>query len=227
MPAKIRLLSGACAIAVVSVACGTSDAPSTTIETANGAVAPVAASPIAPAFRLVIEQPGNEVRYRVRERLFGKDFDNDAVGVTQAVSGEIAFADDGSVIAEGSKITIDLTGLKSDQERRDRYVQGRILETAKFPAVVFEPTSVRGAPRTLPTSGSTAFSLIGNLTVKGVTRPATWFLSAKFSPTTVTGSASTAFAFADFSIDKPKVQSVLSVADTIKLEYDFSMLVKK
>jgi polyisoprenoid-binding protein YceI len=214
-------------VAVILAACGVGESPSGAALTADGDVGPALSTGIAPAFRLVVEQPGNEVRYRVRERLFGKDFDNDAVGVTQSVSGEIAFADDGTVIPEGSKITIDLTGLKSDQERRDRYVQGRILETAKFPTVVFEPTSVRGAPKTLPTSGSTAFSLIGNLTVKGVTKPATWFVSARFSPTTVTGSASTAFAFTDFSIDKPKVQSVLSVADTIKLEYDFSMVVKK
>lgn len=193
----------------------------------GGEVSPLVASGAAPAFTLVVEQPGNEVRYRVREQLVGHDLPNDAIGATQAVTGEILFDADGAVIPDGSKLTIDVTGLKSDQERRDRYVQGRLLVTSQFPTVVFQPTSVRGAPKTLPTSGSTAFSLIGNLTVKGVTHPATWFVTTKFSPTVIAGSASTSFAFADFGIPQPRVPVLLSVADTITLEYDFSLTVKK
>ncbi len=224
MFAAHRLTAAAAAALVALVACG--DARTRIEQTANGEVA-AAVSVVPAAFRLVVQQPGNEVRYRVRERLLGNELDNDAVGVTQAVSGEIAFNDDGTVIPEGSKITIDVTGLKSDSGRRDGFVQRRLLETAKFPTVVFEPTSVRGAPKTLPTSGSTAFSLIGNLTVRGVTKPATWLVSAKFSPTGVTGSASTKFTFADFTISQPRVPVLLSVADTIKLEYDFNLAVKK
>ena len=207
-------------------ACGPGDSTVKAVQTADGEVALPSVAP-RPAFRLVVEPPGNEVRYRVREQLVGHDLPNDAIGVTQAVTGEIAFGDDGAVIPEGSKITIDVSGLKSDQDRRDGYVRNRLLETAKFPTVVLKPTSVRGAPKTLPTTGSTAFSLLGNLTVKGVTRPATWFVSATFAPATVTGSASTSFAFADFGIPQPRVPVLLSVADTIKLEYEFSLTVKK
>jgi hypothetical protein len=39
----------------------------------------------------------------------------------------------------------------------------------------------------------------------------------------MTGKAATAFTFKDFSIDQPRVPVVLSVAETIKLELDFSM----
>jgi polyisoprenoid-binding protein YceI len=226
MFAAHRLIPAGSAVALIAlVACG--DPRTDRVEeTANGEVA-ASVRQVPAAFRLVVQQPGNEVRYRVRERLVGNELDNDAVGVTQAVTGEIAFNDDGTVIPAGSRITIDVTGLKSDSGRRDGYVQRRLLETAKFPTVVFEPTAVRGAPKTLPTSGSTAFSLIGNLTVKGVTKPATWFVSAKFSPTAVTGSASTSFTFAEFGISQPRVPVLLSVSDTIKLEYDFSLAVKR
>lgn len=212
------------AAAISAVACS-ADTPSA--RTVDSAAGEVALAPGAPAWRLVIEQPGNEARYRVRERLVGKELDNDAVGVTQAVSGELAFDAEGGLIPEGSKITIDVTGLTSDQARRDRYVRERLLETPKFGTVVFEPTAVRGAPKTLPTSGSTSFSLLGNLTVKGVTRPTTWHVQAKFAPAGVTGSASTAFTFAEFTLVQPRVPVLLSVSDTIKLEYDFNMAVKK
>jgi polyisoprenoid-binding protein YceI len=179
------------------------------------------------AVRLIADTTGAEVRYRVRERLLGKDLDNDAIGVTRAVSGQIALAADGSVIPAESKITIDVTGLKSDQSRRDGYVQRRLLETEKYPTVTFEPTGVAGGPKAIPSSGSGTFTLAGNLTVRGVTRPTTWKVNAKYSPTSVTGSAATSFTFAEFEIAQPKVPILLSVSDTIRLEYDFNFAVKR
>lgn len=186
---------------------------------------PVGAVP--PAVRLIADTTGAEVRYRVRERLLGKDLDNDAIGVTHAVSGQIALAADGSVIPVESKITIDVTGLKSDQSRRDGYVQRRLLETEKYPAVTFEPTSVQGGPKAIPSSGNGTFTLVGNLTVRGVTRPTTWKVNAKYSPTKVTGSTATSFTFAEFEIAQPKVPILLSVSDTIRLEYDFNFAVRR
>jgi polyisoprenoid-binding protein YceI len=131
------------------------------------------------------------------------------------------------VIPEESKITIDVTGLKSDQARRDGYVQRRLLETDKYPTVVFAPTVIIGGPKTIPTSGTGTFTVTGKLTVRGVTRPATWTVNARYLPTSVVGTTSTAFTFNDFEIAQPKVPVLLSVADTIKLEYDFNFAVKK
>jgi polyisoprenoid-binding protein YceI len=68
--------------------------------------------------------------------------------------------------------------------------------------------------------------VIGNLTVRGVTRPTTWHVKAEAKGGQVTGAASTAFTFKDFNIDQPRVPIVLSVADTIKLEYDFTLVQK-
>ncbi len=65
--------------------------------------------------------------------------------------------------------------------------------------------------------------MTGNLTVKRETRPTTWRVTAIRSGEVVTGTATTAFTFADFAMEKPRVRSVLSVADTIKLEYDFRL----
>src|SRR3954464_3362198 len=181
----------------------------------------------ATAVRLVVDTTGTEVRYRVRERLVGKDLDNDAIGVTRAVSGQIALNADGAVIPEESKITIDVSGLKSDQDRRDNFVRRRLLVTDSNPTVVFQPTAIKGGPKTIPTSGNATFTLVGNLTVKGVTKPTTWTVDARYLPTAVVGTAATAFTFADFSITQPRVPVVLSVADTIRLEGDFNFAVKK
>ena len=214
------------AAAAVLAACSSSDRAEVS-STSGGEVALSVPTGQAPAVRLVIDTTATEVRYRVRERLVGKDLDNDAIGVTRAVSGQIALAADGSVVPDESKITIDVTGLKSDQDRRDGFVRRRLLVTDSFPSVIFAPTAIKDGPTTIPASGNGTFTLVGNLTVRGVTRPTTWTVKARYLPTSVLGSAATAFTFSDFTITQPRVPIVLSVSDTIKLEGDFTFTVKK
>jgi polyisoprenoid-binding protein YceI len=167
---------------------------------------------------------GNEARYRIREQLVGLDLPNDAVGETSGVTGVIAADAKGNVIPAESKFTIDVSTLKSDKDRRDGFVRGRVLETNQFPTVTFVPTSVRGVSMPLPKSGVKAFDLVGDLTVRGTTRPTVWKVVALFAPDGVKGAAHTTFTFSDFGINQPRVPVVLSVADTIRLEMDFSMV---
>jgi polyisoprenoid-binding protein YceI len=187
-------------------------------EAAPHAVArPAADDPL----RFVLAPTGNAARYRVREQLAGFDFPNDAVGATSDITGAIVLGADGKVVRGESKFVVDLTKLKSDRERRDGYLQRRTLETEKYPTVELVPTELRGLPIPLPTSGERTFDLLGDLTIRGTTRPTTWRVTATFDRGRIAGSAATAFTFADFEIAQPKVASVLSVSDTIRLEYDF------
>ncbi len=174
--------------------------------------------------RFEVAASGNEARYKVREQLAGVDFPNDAIGVTPAVSGQVVIDDTGAVVADQSIITIDLRPLKSDKDRRDGYVQRRLLNTEEFPDATLRVTGINGTPSPLPTSGSFNFSLTGDLTLRGVTRPTTWAVTATATPTGYTGSATTSFTFADFEMTKPRVAVVLSVEDTIALEYDFTLI---
>jgi polyisoprenoid-binding protein YceI len=83
------------------------------------------------------------------------------------------------------------------------------------------PWSLDGIDAPLPSGGSKTFTLVGHLTVHGVTRPTTWHVTAHADGKDVVGTAVTAFTFKDFELVQPRVPVVLSVADTIKLEYDF------
>lgn len=174
--------------------------------------------------RFVVAATGNEARYRVQEKIVGVDVPNyEAIGKTEGITGALVFNRQGRLVPGQSKITIDVTKLKSDQERRDGYVQRRLLETAKYPTVVLAPTEIRGLTGALPTSGSKTFQMIGNLTVRGVTKPTTWNVTAQFQGGRVTGTAVTEFTFADFEMQKPSVPVVLSLADQLKLEYTFTL----
>jgi polyisoprenoid-binding protein YceI len=176
------------------------------------------------AITFLVAPDGNAARYRVREQLAGFDLPNDAVGETRDVTGSIGLDKAGNVIAEASRITVKVDSLKSDKDRRDGYIRRRVLEVDKFPSVELNVTGIQGVKLPVPKSGSRAFTLVGNLTIHGVTRPTTWTANATFADSVVTGKATTKFTFADFQLTQPKVPIVLSVADTIALEYDFKLL---
>ena len=173
--------------------------------------------------RLVVAPEGNEARFRVREQLVGVDLPSDAVGTTASVSGAIVIQPDGQIIAGESSFVVDLTTLRTDSSRRDGYIQRNTLETATYPEAVFVPAAAAGLPSPLPTSGTIAFQLSGDLTVHGVTRPVTWEVKAQVEGQTLRGTATTNITFTDFGMTLPRVGPVLSVEDLIALELDFAL----
>ena len=165
---------------------------------------------------------GTKARYKVREQLAGISFPSDAVGTTEAVTGAIVVKPDGSIDAAQSKLSIDLKTLTSDQQMRDGYIQNRTLETAKFPTMEFVPKRAVGLPAPLPAGmqAQAGFQLIGDLTLHGVTKEATWNVVATFGNELVGGRATTTIDFATFNLAKPSLARLMSVDDKIELEID-------
>lgn len=201
--------------------------PATTVATQNAPSAATTAPSNAPdtpgQIRLVLASGGNQAKYVVREQLAELSFPSDAIGTTNAVSGAIVLDQNGSVARDQSKFTVDLRTLQSDRRQRDNFIQRNTLETSQFPSADFTPAAVQGLPTPLPTSGAVKFQLTGDLTIHGVTRPATWDVSAQVNGNDLTGTATTSFKFEDFGMQVPTVMVVLSVEDNIKLEYDFHL----
>jgi polyisoprenoid-binding protein YceI len=168
----------------------------------------------------VVAPTGNEARYRVREQLAGVDLPNDAIGKTSDVTGMLVVDPSGAVVKDSSRITIDLKNLKSDKSRRDNYLRTHTLETEKFPTVTLVPNTFQGLAAK-PSATPSTFTVVGDLTVHGATHPTTWTVTAHADGNDVVGTALTSFTFKDMGLDQPRVPIVLSVEDTIKLEYDF------
>ena len=177
--------------------------------------------------RLVLAAEGNVARYRVREQLANVSLPSDAVGVTSAITGMMVVNADGTMMRDESKFVVDLTTLKSDQNRRDNFIKNNTLETRRYPTAEFVATEAVGLPSPLPTSGSVTFQLIGELTIHGVTRPTTWEIAAQIvDGRELVGTAITHFTFADFGMAAPRVPVVLGVEETIKLELDFHLVLE-
>jgi polyisoprenoid-binding protein YceI len=150
------------------------------------------------------------------------DFPNDAVGATSAITGAIVI-ESGKVVPAESRIVVDLTGLKSDRDRRDGYLQRRTLETSQYPTVTLVPREFRGLPARLPGTGEFSFEVLADLTIRDVTRPTVWQVTATAAEGAFTGQAATTFTFEEFNLTQPRVAVVLSVENRIRLEYSFRL----
>lgn len=172
--------------------------------------------------KLDLIEGGSSATYRVTEQFVGVAFTNDAVGTTNLVTGTLTIQPDGT-IAPGSKLTVDLRGLRSDQDMRDGFVQNRVLETAKYPYAEFVPTKIQGLDKLIPSAGQAGVTLTGNLTVHAATREVTFQGIATFNPrnNTVAGSAKTTLTFDEFGLTPPKIARLASVDNKIELELSY------
>jgi polyisoprenoid-binding protein YceI len=232
LPKNVAVTLGGIAILLAATACSavtTEPAPTTAAQPGPPvqAVATTAAAPAqsnapvpAGAVRLSLLPGQSTASYVVGEQLAGRALPNDAVGTTSGVAGTLVIGADGAV-APGSKITVDLTTLRSDESRRDNFVKSNVLQTGKYPIAEFVPTAVEGLAQPLPASGQVDFTLTGDLTVHGATRPVTWDVVAEVDGSQVSGTALTTMTFADFGMTAPKVGPVLRVDEELLLQLDF------
>ena len=200
------------------------EAPSSPIATwAPTTAASANAGASGDTIRFVLAPDKSEARFRVREQLANANLPNDAIGRTRDFTGTLVIKPDGSIVSSDSKFVVNMGTLTSDQSMRDNFLRGNVLQTNQYPSAVFVPTQVSGLPSPLPQAGSVTFKLTGDLTVRNVTKPVTWDVTAQVQGNQVTGQAATAFKFEDFALTQPHVARVLSIEDNIKLELDVTL----
>ncbi len=176
--------------------------------------------------RLELLPAQSEARYRVREQLAGFNFPTDAVGVSKQVQGLVRLDRNGRAL-EGSRFTVDLSALTSDEARRDNFIRRNTLNTAQYPLAEFTPREVRGLSFPLPTSGKATVQIVGELKIREVSKSVTWEGEVEFRGDTAWLQARTSFTFRDFGLTQPRVLSVLSVDENIRLEVSFTFRVQE
>jgi polyisoprenoid-binding protein YceI len=97
-------------------------------------------------------------------------------GTLGPVKGTIEY-DGKSVESIKADITIDVTGISTDNESRDKDLKSGegLFEVAKFPTATFK------SKRVVP-AGSGAFKLVGDLTIHGVTKEVTLDVEGPSAP---------------------------------------------
>jgi polyisoprenoid-binding protein YceI len=159
-------------------------------------------------------------RYRVQEEL-AQVGENEAVGETQAIIGQFGFDADGLPLP-CSRFDVDLRTLQSDQAKRDNYLYRNTLEAETYPLATFVLRAVEGMAAPLEEGQETTLRLIGDLTLRDVTKLVAWEAKVTLVDGALTGTAATMFEMPDFGIEPPSVPVVLSLDETIRLEADLT-----
>lgn len=163
-----------------------------------------------------------EVKYKVNEKLVqvGK---NTAIGKTKAVSGKIVLNSNG-VFDTISIIKVELSTLKSDQERRDRYIKTRTLEVDKYPYAEFYPQRIEGLKEMK--DGNYDVKVYGKLKIKDVIKNVVWSGKIQIKSNKASVFLKTEFPFDYYNLEKPKVPVVIEIDDPITLEVEGTFEIK-
>ena len=125
---------------------------------------------------------GSTVGYRVQEVLFGQS--HTAAGRTSAV-------------------TVDMTTVASDQQRRDNQFNGRIMDTASYPTATFKLSSPI-VLTSIPSVGMQASAqATGVLTMHGTSKSVTFTLTGQRTGVGIQVTGQIPITFADWNIPNP------------------------
>jgi len=167
-----------------------------------------------------ISQTDSEVRFQLDEELRGQR--NTVIGVTDQVAGEIAVDLADLSTAQVGLIQINARTLVTDNNFRNRAIQNEILDTGNYEFITFSPTSIEGLPTSVTVGEPVDFVLAGDLTVRGVTAPAQFSVTATaVTQDQITGTATATITRADYGLKIPSVPNVANVEDEVDLYIDF------
>ena len=222
VPAASRV--AAIALLLLS-ACGgaASPAPAATLQTepATATPTPTAATtaPQANAITWTVDA-ASKATVRVREQLVRLPAPNDAIITIGGAQGGFTLNPDGS-FASGSRISVDMTTVTTDDRQRTDSIRRDPLEVTRFRTSELVPKTATGLSLPLTRSGDFTFHLTGDLTLHGVTKSVTFDVKATRSngKLTATATADPSWKFGDFGMHVPSTFSVLSIVDEIRMEF--------
>ena len=179
-----------------------------------------AAAPAATLFRIVSAE--SEARFTLTEDLRGTF--TTVVGKTKEVAGDIFVDFANPSASKVGEIVINARTLATDNDFRNRALRSEILQSAQdaYEFIRFTPTELIGLPASLSVGEEVTFQIAGNLTVRDITQPITFSVTAKAeSADRLTGTGSAAVTRAQFNLSIPNVPNVANVSDEVTLEIDF------
>jgi polyisoprenoid-binding protein YceI len=189
---------------------------------ASSQPAPTAATTATPSSPIVMQivREESEARFIIDEVLNGAP--KTVVGTTDQVAGEIAIDPQDPTKTRVGIIQVNARTLTTDSEFRNRALKNEILNTGQYEFITFRPTKIVGLPQNGAVGESYTFQIVGDLTIRDVTRDVTFDVTV--TPTAETrleGTATTTIRYADYGITIPQVRQVASVAEEVRLEIDF------
>jgi polyisoprenoid-binding protein YceI len=167
-----------------------------------------------------IDSSSASASFTVDEVLRGSPYT--VVGKTDQVAGRFTFDPTNPSAARLGTITVDARTLATDDASRNRALGNRILDSNTYEYITFTPSELAGLPTNVSVGQAFSFEAHGDLTIKGVSRPATFVVTMNpAADGSLSGSATTSVAYADWGVSIPSVPFVASVGQDVTLALSF------
>jgi polyisoprenoid-binding protein YceI len=167
---------------------------------------------------------GSVAGYRVREKLAQLPAPSDAVGRTGAITGQVTIADQGGAYEAGSAdFTVDVSQLRSDQDKRDNKIRSLGLETGKYPQATFAAAGPIAIPDDAVKGKAVRVQADGDLTLHGVKKRVTIPLDVERDGGQLKVVGSYQFGWSDFGMTAPSIQPFVSVTGNPTLEFELHL----
>jgi polyisoprenoid-binding protein YceI len=206
---RAERLIGALLVAVVMTGCsGAKDSTKpTTPSTEQGAAPSPAAETSHP-----VKAESSKATYTVEETFVGKQGVFKAVGTTSAFEGALDLK---AGVITGGTVKVDLRTLKSDSGQRDRTLQGRFLESEKYPYATFVITGMEGGA--LQEGKMTQVTVKGKMTIHGTEKELAFKGEGGLSGGLIKLNLQTNFNMTEFGITVPDLAGMLKAEDPVLL----------
>lgn len=146
---------------------------------------------------------GSKVGYRVKEQIVLQKLET--VGRTESVTGSLSIL---KLEVKNASFEVDMKTLQSDRGQRDAQFNGRIMDTDTYPKAFFELKSSIFLLQT-PEPGKTILkSVVGNLTLRGITKEVVFFVSGSFDNAIITITGQIPIHFSEWGIPNPSAPEV-------------------
>jgi polyisoprenoid-binding protein YceI len=160
-----------------------------------------------------IPTTASEFGYRVEEVLAGVN--TTAVGRSNEIEGLLTIEGTTATVVD---ITVQIENITSDDSRRDSQFTGRIMNADEFPTATFVLTEPIDFGR-IPVGGEqVTATATGELTLRGVTNPVTFDVTAQTADGRVGVLGSIPVVFEDYGIENPSF-GVVSTEDNGLVEF--------
>ena len=162
-----------------------------------------------------ISSKNSTVEFGIDEILSGSP--KHVVGTTGEIAGEVGISAQGIVLGT---VKVNAKTFKTDDSCRDGAIVRLILksEDAGNEFITFKPTTIKGAPSTLTSGDRVNLTVLGDLTISGVTKPTTFTVTGKVEGDTLSGSATATLKRSDFKLVIPNFSFIANVTDTFTVK---------
>jgi polyisoprenoid-binding protein YceI/mono/diheme cytochrome c family protein len=163
-----------------------------------------------------IDPSKSSLTYAVSEEFAGKETST-AKGSTSGIAGDIAIDPTDLAATRVGTMVVNLEQLSSDNNLRDARLRLDYLESHTHPLATFEPDEVTGLEGELVESEAQEFSMTGDLTVKDITKPATFEGTATLDDGALKVTAATDTKLSDFDAGPIRIAGMVSTSDDAEL----------